>query len=277
MRTFTLVNGNGEEYSITSKESFFHDPKGLGYGRSNTYRQIGNRWVLVKTLPTQNSITGSLLLLGASPYDQYNQFLEFCGGESLVLKYQTTNIIYSRDVILSKVEKTEIDKDWHGLDLDLTFTCMSLWTRTLTTTNKQSVQKVFWPIAWPITWGQNSPMSMTVQSTSHQNSPSLLTINGPFSDPSWRHYVNGVLYETGAVHCTIPEGAMLLVDNRFGDESMKVVTTDGTLIQDVYPLSDFSTKRFINIQYGANTIIVQSASANFVTVKLEVKITYESV
>lgn len=93
MREFALVDGNGEEYSLTVKESFLHDPSGLGFERENTYRQVGERFIKINTSPKQGKIEGTIHFHPESAYDEYQNFVEFAGRDELQLEYKLKNVM----------------------------------------------------------------------------------------------------------------------------------------------------------------------------------------
>lgn len=87
MRKFSLINSKGESYDITTEDAFFHSPEGLGFQRNDTYHQVGSRYILANTSPSQGNITGKLILNSDDPYGDYQNFLDFCD-DDLQLLYE---------------------------------------------------------------------------------------------------------------------------------------------------------------------------------------------
>ena len=288
MRFFTLVNGAGESCSITEKSLFFHDPAGLGFERSDTYRQVGDRWVRVNRKRKQKQITGKVALFGDDPYLTYFNFTQFLFREPLVLLYTPNNeadpslpsgTTYRMDVDVAKVDKSEMNKQGY-LDCAITFVPKTPWYKYSAISNgisePESILK--WGITWGIEWGPLDDFSRGIVSDSLSQSPSKLTVYGPIENPRWNHYVNGVLFETGKMNFTIGENEYLLVDNTSDPYKIQRKSTiNDSVISDLYEYSDFSTKRFVTIQNGRNVIAVTGDNAEDPLVKLEAYIYYESV
>lgn len=284
MRRFSLITGIGESVDLTTETVFFHDPDGLGFEISATYRQIGKRFSPVSTDTSQGSITGSIAFLGSKPYEQYYNFMKTVLGGGLILVYSTDDNVtkYYREVELSSVGKSEILQDGGYLDVSVTFTAKTPWYRkyTLTTNNKVSGDSGFiFPVKWPVKFRSTMGMSVILDVESHCNSPCRLIIDGPLTNPSWRHYVNGRLSQTGAVTVDIPEDHHLVIDNRGDSYEMAIYNSDlSSVTKDVYQLSDFSTGRFIELKYGRNQISVSSANTtDMVDIKLEANVYYDTV
>lgn len=292
VRKFILYNSINEPWDLTSdkinvpfdtddKYAFFHGPTGLGYERSEYYRQIGDRFVLVSKEVKQGTISGYIYFTPNDPYKKYSNFLKHCAQDTLRLSYMPDNVEYFRYVRITKIEKGELDQ-YAGLNIGVTFTCMSPWYRSITVdikpTTSSSSAKNTWPLTWPHTWDSGEKMTIDIDSDSQMSSPAKLTIYGPATNPSWRHYVEGSVFEEGIVNCIVPEGHQLIVDNTAYPFIIKVVNTEtGELLQDAYQMSDFSTKRFLELQNGRNQIIVSSETGENTRIKLEAQLFYESV
>lgn len=279
IRQFTLINANGYTYDITSTEALFHDPSGLGYKRSETYRQIGDSFILVNRQVKQQTISGSLLFTQPGAYQKYFDFIQFCAVEPLTLVYQTTGTAYRRTVHLTDVDKTELDHDYGYLDVELTFTCLAPWYRTVSVQPKQSEVDVtnLWPRTWPFVWSAGSAGTIELDSDSYMDSPCKITIKGPCKNPVWRHYVDGILHETGSIKCQFEAGSYLIIDNTTYPYTLAVYNQNGEMVQNVYQLSDFSTQRFVNLQHGHNILAISAESANSSEIRLDSNLYYESV
>ena len=142
MRTFKLVNDDGNVCDITTQDLFFHNPSGLGYSYEYNYRRIGNRFVAVNRQSKQDSITGIIALLGDDPYNSYFQLVQFLSKVPLVLQYVPNNeggttpagTVYSRDVVVSKLEKTELTMPGY-LDCSITLDALGPWYEDVTINN----------------------------------------------------------------------------------------------------------------------------------------------
>lgn len=146
-RRFILRNGSNDTYNITSENTLFYDPSGLGYERDETFRRVGDRFVLVSTAPRQQTISGKLALIGNDPYESYFHFVQFCNNTPLTLIYQpnpaaenkkhigedtyiVSGIPYERSVRVRRLEKTEINK-YGYLDIGIDFDCLTPWYKPI--------------------------------------------------------------------------------------------------------------------------------------------------
>ena len=288
MRTFTLVNGAGELCNITDKQLFFHDPKGLGFERKLTYRQVGDRFVRVNKRVSQKDITGKVALFGDDPYLSYFNFTQFINKEPLILLYTPNDQAsdttapgtqYRRNVDVKKIDKSELTKQGY-LDCDITLTPLTPWYKymAISNGNVDLDEVLHWGVTWGIDWGPLNEFERGIKSNAVMPSPTRLTIYGPVTNPSWRHYVNGQLYSTGKVNATIDTNEYLLVDCTSDPYLIqKRSAVNDSLLLDLYESSDFTTKRFVEIQNGTNTVAVSGDNTADPLVKLEAYIYYESV
>lgn len=281
VRQFSLINANGASYNITATDAFFASPQGLGQEWNATYRQIGNSYILANSYLKQQSISGTIYLSPDNPYDKYYDFVQFCSITPLTLVYippfQSKNNSYKRDVFLNKITKAELDK-YGYLEVGLSFNALTPWYRSISVKQIESNNDGSkWPVSWPFIWDSGGSKSLTIDSDSHMDSPVKFTIEGPAISPSWFHYVNGKLYETGKVTCDIQEGCKLIIDNTSYPYSMNIYNENEDVIQDAYQLADFSTKRFINLQYGRNIINLSTESAEDIVIRMEAHLYYGTV
>lgn len=299
-RYFTLINGNGETCNITSHDPFFHDPKGLGFTKEEKFRNVGDRFVLITSKNKQQVISGDVAFTGSNPYESYFSFIQFIQILPLTLTYTprpnadpnryASGVTYKRNVRVTSVSKSEINKQGY-LDVAINMTCLSPWFKTITIAQDPNganadSNSFIWNVSstWEngdsgeaIVFGSDSMLNKGITSDSNNDSPCRLYIVGPVTNPYWRHYVNGILYETGQVNVTLTEGQYLLVDNTTDPYEISVYTTEGTYVSNAYPYSDFTTKRFVNVQYGSNIIRVSDDENRRIAMKAEVVVYYESV
>lgn len=294
-RTFRLVNGNGVSYDITSKQTFFHEPSGLGFSKSNTYHQVGSRFILVNSQPEQISVQGSVAFLGDDPYGEYFKFVSFCQIEPLYLFYtpdpdldpaaSTSGRTYRLPVTVSRIDKSEILKEGY-LDCSITFEALSPWIRYIDLDNGDQATKVE-PLVWGITWGVRfgfNPFSEGIVSDGNTASPARLTIRGPITNPTWSLYVNGNKVSDGAFDTAthgdfvLAEGENLVIDNTVTPYSITKVNTVTGEVENVYQKTDFTTTRFINLNPGRNIVFVKDdENKKYFNARLEAYLYYDTV
>ena len=270
-RTFKLINSNGETLDITSKTVFFHEPKGLGFTKTNSYYRIGSRYIMVDSYPEQIKISGKVALVGENPYESYFNFIKFCELTPLYLLYTPrpdageeyySGRVYRLPVVLSAVEKTELELQGH-LDVSVTFEALSPWFRYEVAANtSEDAEPLIWGIRWGIRFGAYG-FKNGIVSDGASNSPSRLTIYGPIKNPKWKHFVNGNLFGEGRFNTEevgdveINENEMIMIDNTKDPFTIVKCSKAGDILEDLYPKSDFATKRFLFLQQGKNTIEIR--------------------
>lgn len=295
VRQFTLINAVGEEYDVTNRQVLLTEPSGLGMKRENNYRRVGNRFFLLSKKRSQVSFQGTLIFTPPDAYIKYNEFMAFCTKEPLKLKYRPIDNYdyykargvfpkwdyeFYQDVMLESVEKGELTK-YGSLESKISLAPLTPWYRSLTIrsitadTNSGVIWEVF--STWPWAWESSTGRSLSFDSDCHLPSPCRLKIPGPSVNPKWIHYVNGEEYSSGSVECVVPAGHYLVVDNISESPSITIVNGSGDLVQDVYEDSDFSKKRFLEIQNGRNSIMATFDEPETGVMIVEAMLFYESV
>lgn len=288
-RSFKLVNGNGETQDITSKTVFFHEPTGLGFTKSNSYYRVGSRYILVDSYPEQIKISGKVALVGDNPYESYFNFVRFCELTPLYLLYTPSpesgeehysGRIYRLPVLLTAIEKTELEQQGY-LDVSVTFDALSPWFRYMVAENTAEDIRLPWGIKWGIRFG-TSGFRDGIVSDGSANSPGRLTIYGPISNPHWIHYLNGNPIGEGGFNknesVEISENEMIIIDNTKDPFTIIKSSKSGEVLEDLYPKSDFMTRRFIFLQPGTNTIVIKDGGGDISNnARLEAYLYYDTV
>ena len=119
--------------------------------------------------------------------------------------------------------------------------------------------------------------TVAIDSDSVTASPCRISIFGPCTQPTWRHYVDGVQVATGYYNGTIPQNHKLVIDTTSSPYSIQEEDIAGNLIADRYELCDFSTERFFFLEYGQNTISVGHGDVDSIRLMVEGYIFYETV
>ena len=294
-RNFSLVNSGGYVLNLLTTSILLYDPTGLGFDTDDIYRQVGNRFIFLGAGAVQQRITGKVGFFGDDPYEAYFQFVQFCDFAPLTLIYtpnpaggsRASAKQYRRHVRLARVDKAEINHDGY-LEVPVEFACLDPWHKIVNVTNNPSDDDVTasfeWDLNWPdpdegLLFGAQALMTVIVESDSHEDSPCRLEIFGPITNPSWTHYVNGIEYSTGSVECIVAADQVLVIDNTSDPYEIALYTAEArTFISNEYQNSDFSTKRFVDLQYGTNQIRIASEDTSvIVPVGLEARISYASV
>jgi len=275
IRSFTLTNKNGIIWNLNSQDSFYMAISGLGHERNFNYETVGNAYVEIENELKQPKPSGTIMF---KDYTTCNNFIKFIQASPLKLSYTMPGVgtVYSLNVKISKFEKKEIEVN--SLPCDIEFLGIGQYYKIITVENvaTTAVGKVY-PYTYPYTYSDNRSGTVTIQSDSVLDSPCMITILGPCSNPSWTHYVDEVTTTTGKVNCSVSNGERLVIDSTIIPYSIKKYNAFMQEIEDCYAESDFSTGRFVNLKQGENKISFSHEGAEDLHVIIEARIIYESV
>lgn len=277
IRRFSLINFDGEEYGLTVRGHFLHGPGGLGFEKESEVRRLGSLYVILDDAFAQGHITGDVFFPSPGAYGKYFEFIRFCQNGPLTLAYSVEGQEYRRKVRLGSVEKGELSGG--GLDVSVTFDALSLFYRhySLFGGGDGAGGGKVYDYEYSYTYSDFAQNTLTISSDSYADSPCTIFIYGEAVNPSWRHYVDGELYATGAVSATIDAGQKLMIDTTEIPYSIARVDMANRMLGDLYAQGDFSTERFIMLRHGMNTVTVAHEAASALTLAMEAQIVYASV
>lgn len=271
IREFVLKNANGENWNLNDENSFFSGINGLGQERKVSYQQIGNQFIKLEDLLKQKSISGKIIF---EDYDDYYNFSKFIMFKPLTLSYTSAGT-YEIQVSIDKLGKTEITEK--GLESDVDFKGLTTFYKMVIAEKMNIDTGKRYPYRYPYQYAKTITGEVVIQSDSKEVSPARIVILGPCSNPEYRHYVNGVLKTTGKINCTISEGNRLIIDSTNIPFRILEADSNNCEISDKYQDSDFTTNRFLFLQYGENRISFSHQGDNALRLMVEGRIEYESV
>ena len=276
MRTFTLIDHDGNSYDITASGlAFFHNVDGLGFGKTLTYQRIEDRYALLSDFVSQQKVTGSVRFWQPGAEAEYFRFAQFCQNSPIRLMYNPGHDTFYRDGIISKVERSDGPD---CLTCKIEFTASTPWYKMVTAFSDGTITggKVY-NYTYDYVYSDSSVNSVTLESDSYQSSPCKVVLYGELVNPTWRHYLNNVLQTTGKITGIVMPNHRLVIDTTTIPYSMKQVDAFGNVVSDMYQLSDFSTGRFIRLGHGTNTIAVSADNGTEFTIGVEAEIEYATV
>lgn len=277
MRQFYLINNTGAVYDLNvSSVSILHSVGGLGYSDEVEYQRIGERFAAVTDYMAQGAITGVVRFQQPDAYQKYFDFVRFLQDKPLRLMVVTPVGTFYRRGTVTIVDKTEAAP----LQCTVTFTATTPYYKVVARSNDGSSSggKVY-NYSYNYSYADDVPGMIDISSDSFADpgSPAKLTIFGPVENPTWRHYVDGVLVATGAVNVTVPEGRKLVINSTTIPYQIMQYDLLDNLIADDYQLSDFETERFLRLRHGFNSVTVAQDGGATPAIALEAEIEYASV
>lgn len=277
IRQFTLTNALGAEFSLMNADNgALFQPSGLGYDDVTEYEQVGEIFAPLTQRFGQQIVAGTMVF-GEQPYPKYLTFTKFCQHSPLSLVYETDAGTYQIPVRLTKIEKGDTD-GWTYLECHVEFTALARMYKTVTANNSGTAGggKIY-DYEYDYIYGDFVADTVTIDSDSVTASPCRISIFGPCTQPTWRHYINGNPVATGYYNGTIPQNHKLVIDTTSMPYSIQEQDLTDNLIADRYELCDFSTERFFLLEYGHNTISVSHSDPDNIRLMVEGYIFYETV
>ena len=277
IRQFSLTNSLGADYSLMNEANgIFFNPEGLGFDDTTEYQQIGEFFSPLTERFGQQVITG-VMVFAQNAYVTYNEFTKFCQHAPLIMTYETDAGTFKVACRLTKIEKGDT-QGWTYLECNVEFTALARLYKTVVANNTGSAGggKVY-DYEYDYVYGDFVADTITIESDSVVQSPCRISIYGECTQPTWKHYVNGVQVATGYYNGTIPHNHKLVIDTTTTPYSIQEQDMLDNVIADRYELCDFSTERFFLLEYGKNTISVSHSDPDPIRLMVEGYIFYETV
>lgn len=270
MRQFKLLNAKGEQWDLTTKDSWFQNPSGLGLEQSISSIKAGYDWVETDHKIEQQTISGEIVFSG---YRRYAEFIRFCYHAPLTLCYRPLDKWYYRTCKLDGIRKTEINFGHQRLLCPVDFLCLSTWyDRVISAkTALDPTHGKTYSYTYPYIYAETSAGSAEINNAAVIESPCKLHIRGPVINPTWAMIVSGAVVAAGKVEATIPIGNKLVVDASPASMEISEYTVNNEFVQSLYGQSDFSTQRFLFAPPGVSRVTFTHEGSGAIDAWIEVK------
>lgn len=249
IRQFSLINAAGQVYDLMDKNHYFNAPDGLGDSRDIESQNLGGYFSIGSDTQDQATISGEMVF---ASYKEYFDFVnKFALNRQMTLQY-TAYKTYKRSVYMESIDKSEIDPDTGRLLCDVSFLCLSPWQAEkifYITPAPEGAGKTY-QYTYPYTYKDNQTGTITIDNTDGEESPAIIEIFGVATNPQWILRTSGKEIASGQVFCDIEAGQKLVINSDPRELSIKLMTTAGVLVEDLYQSSNFLTERFIYIPAG---------------------------
>lgn len=275
IRSFKLTNKNGVVWDLNNPDSFFHSVSGLGSERDYEFETVGTAYLEIDNKIKQPNPTGTITFKDYATSNEFAKFIQY-GPHTLSYKMPDVDTEYFMQVNVQRLSKEEMISG--TVSREITLVGNGQFYRLEIDENEASTAtgKVY-PYTYPYTYADSRSGSVILNSDSELPSPCKLTVFGPSLNPSWVHYLNGVVIATGKVNCSVASGRRLVIDTTVIPYSIKQFDSNLKFISDCYGMSDFSTQRFIKLLPGVNEISFSHEGAEDLHVVGEGRIIYESI
>lgn len=277
MRTFKLIDNDGNQYDITSKNSlFFYGIDGLGYAHDAKFQRIEDRYAVLSNVIKQSKIKGTIRFWQPGAEQAYFNFAQFCQNSPIKMVYNPGHGQYSRDGLITSI--TRSDGKGNSLEVEIEFDAQTPWYKLVSQYNDGQISggKVY-DYQYDYQYSSAMVNTVSIDSDSYQSSPVRLIIYGPAVNPTWRFYLNNILQTSGKINGSVLPNHKLIIDTTTIPYSIKQFDMLGNEVSDMYQQSDFSTDRFVRFGKGRNTIAVSADNTNVLNVGVEAQIEYATV
>ena len=277
VRKFSLINSNKEtcDFMLDEDEeslisNFLHSPTGLGINRNDSFLRLGDKFIRTNKQISQPAPSGSIAFIGNSNnevYQKYHSFVKFISKEPLKLIYKPENINYTMDVVVSNLEKSEINEQGY-LDCSIRFSGLTPWYKMVKLDYKDGSGLVpsesLHPSGSLVPRNQTNGRIMEYFNEGTLEAKTRLIIYGPIKNPQWEFW-DSLGVSSGLVNVELTSSQVLVVDcittpykiYRIPTSEVSKIYDNPNLeminaLADMYDSSDFSTKRFVTFLPNTN-------------------------
>lgn len=254
IRTFDLMNGEGESYTLTvayKYNGFLSTASGLGFNKSPKYQKIGNEYEELTSDINQSTIDGEIRFFNPHAYQAFSRFALFCQSPKMTLYYRIPTGLFKKDGSITKIEKSE---GGDNLKCKIQFTATTLWYKEFEL--------------------DTSGNTMSISSDSVVESPCHIkfTPTNTITALSWSQSLDNNVIVTGTLNniSVSPSESLHIRTDTNPYQIYKI--SNGSKV-DLYSKSDFSTSRFILLEKGLNVITFSTSG----DIEIEGKTLYETV
>lgn len=212
-RKLWLVNGDGREFDLTDRvdEFFLANIGGFGAESEIGTVRLGNSEYASSFQYNMINIEGTIYFHNEKgnpyKYQSYQDFFVFCNQLPLYLYYEPPhragNPVY-RQVLLNKVEKTEVSPKTKALECPVSFKPLTFWidsSETVVTASPQDEgEGKKYPLDRPYAYKGDSLKHVTLINKSPFPVPLKINIDGEFGNFSYSLFTKkGELYGNGKI------------------------------------------------------------------------------
>ena len=273
MRRFVLINSKGMRYDLNAGKAFMTNPTGLGYDVKADYENYNDFFVVKSREMKQPKVKGTI---NFDSYEEYFNFISFCQFIPLELEYTSYKTFYMTCNI-DKLEKKELE-GVGKLKCPVEIVGVTPFYDKIVKSNTSTgtVGKTY-PYTYPYTYAGADTGTVEFDVNSNMDSGVKMTMMGPLTNPSWSYFVNGIKRLSGKINANIASGNRLVIDTTKSPYTIHEVDNKNELVEDRYKNSDFTTKRFIQLQAGTSVITCTHEGTNTISMIVEAHVNYESV
>ena len=277
VRQFKLMNATGQTFDLMQKDAFFYTPDGLGFRMDSEYIKLGGTYQLVETEAAQKSPAGIMVFSG---YPKYQEFVRFINQTPLKLMYKPVDEWAYLDCMVSSLSKAEIDYRDNKLKCSIDFQGTSKWyiPRQAQQTASEVLNAKKYTYSYDYAYADAITGIINLNNDASEDCPSVITIMGEITNPTWSLIVNNVTIQSGAITGTIAAGNKLIINSK--DNSLEIgeyVAATNEFVANRYQDSDFTKQNFIYVPPGQSTLRVAGTVVDSIHALIEIEEIHETV
>ena len=276
VRQFRLQNSLGQTFDLMNKDAFFYTPDGLGFRMDSEFFQIGNTYQLIETESAQKTPAGIMVFKN---YALYRQFADFINNTPLKLMYKPQNEWVYLDCIVSRLTKAEIDYRDNRLKCNIDFQGLGKWyiPRQAQKSGTEVANSKKYTYSYDYAYADSITGTINIINNSSEDSPTIITIYGEITNPTWSLIVNNTTIQSGSVAATIASGDKLIVNSKDNELEIAEYTAAGLFVRNLYQYSDFTKDNFIYVPPGSSTLRVTGSVQDTIDAWIEIEELHETV
>lgn len=276
VRQFKLQNALGQTFDLMQRDAFFYTPDGLGFTMDSEFMQIGGSYQLIETEAAQKTPAGIMVF---SSYAKYQEFVKFITPTPLKLMYKPIDEWAYLDCIVSRLTKAEIDYRDNRLKCNIDFQGTSKWyiPRLAQRTGTEVANSKKYTYSYDYAYADSITGTINIINDSSEDSPTIITIYGEITNPTWSLIVNNTTIQSGSVAATVASGDKLIVNSKDNELEIAEYTNANVFVRNLYQYSDFTKDNFIYVPPGASTLRVTGSVQDTIDAWIEIEELHETV
>ena len=244
---------------------------------------------LCHVLEKDDRVTGITTFIGCSsprfhasyaPIMAGKNFAQFIVYTPLRLAYKPGTEWAYLDCDVSRLDKSEISNTNGRLNCNIDFTASSKWyiPRLARRTTVDIVDAKRYSYSYNYTYAEAINGIINIDNASSEESPTIISIMGTITNPTWVLVVNNQVVQSGSVNATIPAGNKLIINSK--DNALEIaeyVANSNVFVRNLYQASNFALDNFIYVPPGRSTLRISGEVSGAIDAWIEIEEIHETV
>lgn len=257
-RDFWLVNSLNQEYRLADQKTrvFFNSPSGLGFSKNYDVQKIGNSEIIIDEQLILPDVTGEMVFYNDTVGDMYNEytnFINFISHTPITLHYKIPSDLtdYYSDVLITRLDKSEVDESKNYMSCPITFHRLTEWLTNddyviILTNTTSDIGKYYYDddestadnigLLRPYHYAGSDLSQTTIYNNGTNDVGFQISINGEIQNPQFTLTQNGKQYGV----CKINGTYDYVMVNSFERDEQIYLERNGSVISSPEQYQDFT-------------------------------------